>query len=144
MRILVTPLAAALLIAGSAAPGFAQSTDNGRTVTIFRGGTNATAASNLAGIAAPAANGVTIMSGLPLASTAPQQTAELPGASLATGNGANANAGLAAGAANPSGNTAMGNAAIGAGAGVSGGTIAPARGGFARPSGGARGGLGLK
>lgn len=144
MRI-INALATALLLVGSAAPGFAQS-NNRPTVTIFRGGTAPAMATNSPGTAAPAANGVTIMTGMPLVSTAPQQTAELPGASLATGNGANAIAGLAAGMPNPSGNTGMGNAAIGAGAGVSGGTVAlPPRSGFARPAGGgARGGVGFK
>ena len=145
MRILVNALATALLTLGSAAPSFAQS-DNGSLVIIFRGGTSPTAATNSPGIAAAAANGVTVMTGTPLVRATPQQTAEMPGAALATGSGANANAGLAAGLTSPNGTTAMGNAAIGAGAGVSGGTIAaPVRGGFARPiGGGARGGFGFK
>ena len=145
MRIIANALATSLLLVGSAAPGFAQS-NNRPAVTIFRGGTAPTMVTNSPGTAAPATSGVTIMTGTPLVSTTPQQTSELPGASLATGNGANANAGLAAGATSPSGNTGMGNAAIGAGAGVSGGTVAlPARGGAARPiGGGARGGVGVK
>jgi|SRR5690349_18345340 hypothetical protein len=147
MRILVNTSALALLMLASAAPapGFAQS-NNGATVTIFRGGTNSSAASTSTGMGARAVNGVTIMTGTPLLRTAPQQTAELPGAALATGNGVNANAALGAGAANSGGTTSMGNAALGAGAGATGGTIAaPARSGFARPSGGgARGGFGFK
>ena len=146
MRILVNALATSLLMVGSTAPSFAQNS-NGPIVTIFRGGTAPTAATNSPGLAAPrAANGVTVMTGMPIVSPTPQQTAQLPGAALATGNGAAANAGLAAGATNPSGNSAMGNAALGAGAGMSGGTIAsPIRGGFARPTGGGgRGGFGFK
>ena len=145
MRILVNASATALLMLGSAVPSFAQS-DNGSLVTIFRGGTSPNAATNSLGIAAPAANGVTVMIGRPLVRATPQQTAEMPGAALATGNGANVNAGLATGVTIPSGTSAMGNAAIGAGAGVSGGTIAARPGGgFARPTGGgARGGFGFK
>jgi len=145
MRILANALAASLLTLGSAAPSFAQS-DNGSVVVIFRGGTTPTTMTNSRRLAAPATNGVTVMTGTPIVRATPQQTSELPGAALATGNGANANAGLAAGATNPSRNTAGGNAAIGAGAGMSGGTIArPARGGFGRPiGGGGRGGFGFK
>jgi hypothetical protein len=144
MRILINTSALALLMLASAAPGFAQS-NNGSTVTIFRGGTNSSAAGNSAGIGAPAVNGVTIMTGMPLMRATPQQTAELPGASLATGNGANVDAALGAGAGNSGGTTAMGSAALGAGAGATGGTIAAPAHGFARPSGGgARSGFGFK
>ena len=145
MRILANALAASLLTLGLAAPSFAQS-DNSSLVVIFRGSTTPTSVTNPAATAAPVTNGVTIMTGTPIVRAIPQQTSELPGASLATGNGANVNAGLAAGAMNPGGNSATGNAAIGAGAGVSSGTIAvPARGGFARPfGGGGRGGFGSK
>lgn len=144
MRIIVNALATSLLLVGSAAPGFAQS-GNRPAVTIFRGGTAPTMVTNSPATAAPTTNGVTIMTGMPIVSATPQQTAELPGASLATGNAANANAGLAAGTMGPSGNTGMGNAAISAGAGVSGGTVAlPTRGAAARPIGGGRGGVGFK
>ena len=140
MRMLVTALATSLLVVGSAAPGFAQS--DRAAVTVLRGGTEPATAANSSGRAMPASNGVTIMTGIPLVS-APQQTAALPGAALAAGNGANLNAGPAAGAMNPSGNTAMSDAAIGAGAGMGGGSIAaPAR-GAGRAIGG-RGGGGLK
>jgi hypothetical protein len=130
---------------GSAAPAIAQG-DNGRVVVILRGSTAPTTVTNPAALAAPVTNGVTIMTGMPIMGATPRQTSELPGAPLATGNGAGANAGLGAGAANPSSNGATGNAAIGAGAGMSGGTIAPpARSGFGRPVGGVgRGGFGGK
>ena len=145
VRILSYALALSLLMLGSAAPSFAQS-NNAPIVTIFRGGATPTAGTNLSGMAAPTSTGVTVMTGMPIVSATPQQTSELPGAALATGNGASFNAGLGAGAANPNGNTAAGNAAMGAGAGVSGGTVMPpAGGGFARPvAGGTRGGFGFK
>jgi hypothetical protein len=145
MRLVANALATSLLIAGSAAPSFAQS-GNSPIVTIFRGGTNATTATNSAGLAAPATSGVTIMTGMPMINATPQQTAELPTGPLAAGNGANVNAGFGAGAANSNGNSALGNAATGTRAGAGGATIAPpARGGgFARPSGGGRGGFGAK
>jgi len=141
MRILANALAASLLTLGSAAPSFAQS-DNSSLVVIFRGSTTPTSVTNSAGMAAPTTNGVTIMTGTPIVRALPQQTSEMPGAALATGSGANANAGLGSGAANPNGISATRNAAIGAGASTSGTAIArPARGGFSRPiGGGGRGG----
>ena len=144
MRILINALAISLVMVGSAAPSFAQS-DNNLIVTIFRGGTAPASAANSAGRATPPTNGVTVMTGMPIVSATPRQTAELPGAAIATGNGANVNAGLGASGANRSGNTATGSAALGAGAGMSGGTVAlPARGSAARPIAGGRGGLGVR
>jgi hypothetical protein len=130
MRILVNALAVSFLIAGSAAPSFAQS-NNEPVVTIFRGATVPNTAANPPPNAPRAVNGVTIMTGLPIMSASPQamgaapvQTSQLPGAALATGNAP----------------------AVGAGAGMTGGTFAaPARGGGApRSIGGGARGLGFK
>ena len=149
MRILLTALATSILALGSSPPGFAQSND-GSVVTILKGGRTPSAMTNSLGTAAPASNGVTIMTGVPIV-VSPQQTAALPsgGAAIAPFNGTNASGGFGAGTTNPSDNFATTSGANGnatgapstsGGSSSSGGTISAAP----RGIGGARGGFGFK
>lgn len=149
MRILVTALATSILVFGSGPPSFAQS-DNGSVVTILKGGRTPTAMTNSPGTTAPATNGVTIMTGVPIVAS-PQQTAGLPigGAAIAPMNGTNVSGSFGAGTTNPSdtfatapgaNGNATGASSASGGSSSSGGTIS----GAPRGIGGARGGFGFK
>lgn len=93
MAMRTAALAISLLVVGPALPSFAQ-TDYGPAVTIFRGGTAPIAVGNLPELPAPEGPVVTVMAGARIVTV--QQTAELPGTSLAIGAGAGMSAGTVA------------------------------------------------